>query len=55
MRWDSKPEFVQAIKLSMDLVGRYGGPCRPPRNPLTTEHEEIVRTLTQEAVALGMT
>jgi 4-hydroxy-tetrahydrodipicolinate synthase len=35
-RWDSRTEFVQAIKYGMDLVGRYGGPCRPPRGPLTT-------------------
>jgi 4-hydroxy-tetrahydrodipicolinate synthase len=55
LRWDSKPEFVQAIKLSMDIVGRYGGPCRPPRDPLAPEHERLVRTLTEEAVALGMT
>ncbi|UNO41647.1 dihydrodipicolinate synthase family protein [Streptomyces sp. MST-110588] len=33
-RWDSRTEFVQAIKHSMDLVGCYGGPCRPPRGPL---------------------
>ncbi|WP_245769335.1 dihydrodipicolinate synthase family protein [Streptomyces indicus] len=33
-RWDSRTEFVQAIKHGMDLVGRYGGPCRPPRGPL---------------------
>ncbi|KOG57403.1 dihydrodipicolinate synthase [Streptomyces griseoflavus] len=33
-RWDSRTEFVQAIKRAMDLVGRYGGPCRPPRGPL---------------------
>ena len=37
-RWDSRTEFVQAIKLGMDMVGRYGGPCRPPRGPLTAEH-----------------
>jgi 4-hydroxy-tetrahydrodipicolinate synthase len=37
-RWDSRTEFVQAIKLGMDLVGRYGGPCRPPRGPLVEEH-----------------
>ena len=30
---------MQAIKLSMDLVGRYGGPCRPPRVPLLPEQE----------------
>ena len=33
LRWDSKTEFVQAIKLSMDLAGRAGGPCRPPARP----------------------
>lgn len=55
LRWDSKPEFVQAIKLSMDIVGRYGGPCRPPRNPLPAEHEVVIRSLTEEAVAHGMT
>ncbi|AHH93603.1 dihydrodipicolinate synthase family protein [Kutzneria albida] len=37
-RWDSRTEFVQAIKYAMDRVGRYGGPCRPPRGPLTQEH-----------------
>lgn len=34
-RWDSRTEFVQAIKHGMDMVGRYGGPCRPPRSPIT--------------------
>ncbi|MFI0369835.1 dihydrodipicolinate synthase family protein [Actinomadura sp. 1N219] len=41
-RWDSRTEFVQAIKLGMDRVGRYGGPCRPPRGPLTAEHSAAV-------------
>ncbi|WP_432096206.1 dihydrodipicolinate synthase family protein [Streptomyces sp. bgisy100] len=36
-RWDSRTEFVQAVKRGMDLVGRYGGPSRPPRGPLTGE------------------
>ena len=49
LRWDSKTEFVQAIKLSMDIVGRYGGPCRPPRVPLTEEHERLVRAATERA------
>jgi 4-hydroxy-tetrahydrodipicolinate synthase len=43
LRWDSKPEFVQAIKLSMDLAGRYGGPCRPPRLALDAEAQRAVR------------
>jgi 1-pyrroline-4-hydroxy-2-carboxylate deaminase len=35
LRWDSGPQFVQAIKLSIDLVGgSAGGPTRPPRLPL---------------------
>ncbi|RXZ66847.1 dihydrodipicolinate synthase family protein [Agromyces albus] len=50
-RWDSKTEFVQAIKLSIDLAGRsYGGPTRPPRGPLSAEHEARVRRDTQKAL-----
>ena len=49
-RWDSRVEFVQAIKLGMDMVGRYGGPCRPPRGPLTAEHEKQVRADMQRAI-----
>jgi len=54
LRWDSKTEFVQAIKLSMDLVGRYGGPCRPPRVPLSPEQEAVVREATEKALAAGL-
>lgn len=54
LRWDSQTEFVQAIKLSMDIVGRYGGPCRHPRVALTPEHEKVVRHATENAVALGL-
>ncbi|MFJ8667125.1 dihydrodipicolinate synthase family protein [Streptomyces sp. NPDC093600] len=53
LRWDSRTEFVQAIKLSMDLVGRRGGPTRPPRHPLTGAIEAGVRTATEKAVADG--
>ena len=53
LRWDSKTEFVQAIKLSMDMVGRKGGTCRPPRQPLTAEQEKIVRKATEVAIAAG--
>jgi 1-pyrroline-4-hydroxy-2-carboxylate deaminase len=51
LRWDSKVEFVQAIKLSMDMVGRYGGPCRPPRRPLTIAQDADVRRATDHALA----
>lgn len=54
LRWDSKVEFVQAIKLSMDIVGRHGGPVRPPRVPLLPEQEAAVRAATERAVAAGL-
>ena len=53
LRWDSKTEFVQAIKLSMDMAGRYGGPCRAPRQPLLPEQEASVRKATDIALAAG--
>jgi dihydrodipicolinate synthase/N-acetylneuraminate lyase len=50
-RWDSRTEFVQAIKLSIDIAGQsYGGPTRPPRGPLTAEHEAQVRKATEAAL-----
>ncbi|MFD7029481.1 dihydrodipicolinate synthase family protein [Streptomyces sp. NPDC059917] len=54
LRWDSKTEFVQAIKLSMDLAGRPGGSVRPPRFPLTGEIEAAVRAATEKALAEGL-
>ncbi|MFI7453387.1 dihydrodipicolinate synthase family protein [Nonomuraea sp. NPDC049714] len=54
LRWDSKTEFVQAIKLSMDLAGRHGGPCRQPRQPLTDEQAAVVRSATEKALAEGL-
>ena len=50
-RWDSKTEFVQAIKLSIDVAGNsYGGPTRPPRGPLSAEKEAAVRADTVKAL-----
>ena len=49
LRWDSRVEFVQAIKYAMDLVGRYGGPCRAPRGPLTDEQAAAVREAVERA------
>ena len=54
LRWDSKTEFVQAIKLSMDMVGRKGGACRPPRQPLLPEQEKAVREATERAIEAGL-
>ncbi|MCU1606945.1 MAG: dihydrodipicolinate synthase family protein [Modestobacter sp.] len=53
LRWDSQVEFVQAIKLSMDVVGRTGGPCRPPREPLLEEVAQSVRDHTEKLAAAG--
>ncbi|MBB2915222.1 4-hydroxy-tetrahydrodipicolinate synthase [Streptosporangium becharense] len=54
LRWDSKPVFVQAIKLSMDVAGRKGGRCRPPRFALAPEQEAAVRAATEKALAEGL-
>jgi len=54
LRWDSKTEFIQAIKLSMEMVGRPGGRCRPPRQPLLPEQEAAVRAATEAAIAAGL-
>lgn len=54
LRWDARTEFVQAIKGSMDIAGRYGGPCRHPRVPLTPEHADTVRKATEKALAEGL-
>ena len=53
LRWDSRTEFVQAIKLSMDVAGRKGGGCRPPRLPLRAAvADQIVRD-TESALSKG--
>jgi 4-hydroxy-tetrahydrodipicolinate synthase len=54
LRWDSRTEFVQAIKLSMDLAGRHGGTCRPPRQPLTPDQETAVTDATAAALRQGL-
>jgi len=53
LRWDSQTEFVQAIKLSMDVVGRKGGVCRPPRAALSPKVHAKVVADTEAAVAKG--
>ncbi len=53
LRWDSKTEFVQAIKLSMDVAGRKGGICRPPRSPLPEGIRAQVIKDTEAALAKG--
>jgi 4-hydroxy-tetrahydrodipicolinate synthase len=55
LRWDSKTEFVQAIKLAMDAAGRYGGPCRPPRGPLSDAQDAAIRLATAYATQAAET
>jgi 4-hydroxy-tetrahydrodipicolinate synthase len=50
LRWDSRTEFVQAIKLSMDVAGRFGRACRPPRGPLSTEDIAAITSATEEVL-----
>jgi dihydrodipicolinate synthase/N-acetylneuraminate lyase len=50
-RLDMHPKLVQFFKAAMDLVGRAGGPCRPPRLELT-EHER--REVEAAVNALGV-
>jgi 1-pyrroline-4-hydroxy-2-carboxylate deaminase len=52
LRWDSHTEFVQAIKLSMDLAGRHGGVCRPPRTALAPEHHRAIKADTLRVLPL---
>ncbi|MFD0786132.1 dihydrodipicolinate synthase family protein, partial [Micromonospora azadirachtae] len=53
LRWDSKTEFVQSIKLSMDIAGRKGGACRPPRLALPTEVADRITADTEAVLAKG--
>ena len=49
--WDSKKEFIQAIKLAMDILGRYGGATRLPRLPLPASDDAKLRADVARAVA----
>lgn len=53
LRWDSKTEFVQAIKLSMDIAGRKGGACRQPRGPLPADMAARITADTEAVLAKG--
>jgi 4-hydroxy-tetrahydrodipicolinate synthase len=46
-RLDMRPKLVQYFKAAMDLTGRHGGPCRPPRLELNESEQREVK----EAVA----
>lgn len=49
-RWDTGPRFVEAIKLTIDLLGlRAGGPPRPPRRVLDDISQELISHQLQHA------
>jgi 4-hydroxy-tetrahydrodipicolinate synthase len=50
LRYDAEPRFVQAIKLGQDEAGRYGGPTRLPRLPLSAAEQETVRRHVRAAI-----
>ncbi|GAB1823203.1 dihydrodipicolinate synthase family protein [Herbidospora sp. RD11066] len=50
LRWDARVEFVQAIKLSMDVAGLNGGACRPPRLPLPPATAAEIRAATEKVM-----
>jgi 1-pyrroline-4-hydroxy-2-carboxylate deaminase len=50
--WDTTHLFVQAIKLAQDIAGGYGGPCRPPRNPLSDDvRSQVIKDVEQALAA----
>jgi 1-pyrroline-4-hydroxy-2-carboxylate deaminase len=53
LRWDADPRFVQAIKLAQEEAGRYGGPVRLPRLPLTPGEAAEVRATAQAALKVS--
>lgn len=46
-RWDAHVHFIQAIKISMEAVGRYGGPVRLPRLPIADDVAEEIAAITR--------
>lgn len=51
LRWDTGPQFVQAIKLAQTLVGQPVGGTRPPRLPLSDEDAATVTAQVEHALA----
>jgi 4-hydroxy-tetrahydrodipicolinate synthase len=49
-RLDMTPKLVQYFKAALDEIGVAGGPCRPPRLPLTDDELATLR----DAVAQGL-
>lgn len=54
LRWDSRTEFVQAIKTGQQEIGRADTVCRPPRTPLSPEDDATVRGLVRSLREAGL-
>ena len=50
-RLDMTPKLVQYFKAALDEIGAGGGPCRPPRLPLTDAELETLRAAVDHANA----
>jgi 1-pyrroline-4-hydroxy-2-carboxylate deaminase len=52
-RLDMTPKLVQYFKAALDEIGIGGGPCRPPRLPLTVEELATLRDAVAQASLAG--
>lgn len=48
-RLDMTPKLVQYFKAGLDEIGIAGGPCRPPRLPLTEDELAVLRAAVAQA------
>jgi 1-pyrroline-4-hydroxy-2-carboxylate deaminase len=53
LRWDADPRFVQAIKLTQEEAGWYGGPVRLPRLALPAADADEVRQTVRHYLAVA--
>ncbi|MFS1512866.1 dihydrodipicolinate synthase family protein [Chengkuizengella sp. SCS-71B] len=49
--YDARPELVQAIKYTLELAGRPGGPTRPPRLPLSSSDLKLIKEAYELAIS----
>ena len=52
-RLDMTPKLVQYFKAALDEIGVGGGPCRPPRLPLTEDELAVLRGAVAQGLAAG--
>lgn len=52
LRWDAHRHFIQAIKVSMEAAGRYGGPVRLPRLALDGDVADEIARITKDLLSI---